>query len=70
LNLQAARFIKTLDRGEAWRGYQKRIRLDNGPQFISIVLAEWAEQNKVHLEFIKSGKPTQNSYIERFNRTY
>ncbi|BHH86284.1 hypothetical protein LA52FAK_45730 [Desulforhopalus sp. 52FAK] len=33
-------------------------------------MAEWAEKNGVALEFIEKGKPTQNSYVERFNRTY
>ena len=44
--------------------------MDNGPEFISLKLATWAEDNNVALEFIKPGKPTQNSFIERFNRTY
>lgn len=44
--------------------------LDNGPEFISVKLAEWAETHGVHLQFIKPGTPTQNSYVERFNRTY
>jgi putative transposase len=35
-----------------------------------VQLAEWAEANRIHLEFIKPGKPTQNSYVKRFNRTY
>ena len=39
-------------------------------QFISIALAGGAEDHGVHLDFIKPGKPTQNSYVERFNRTY
>ncbi|ACR69946.1 hypothetical protein KB20921_24710 [Edwardsiella ictaluri] len=44
--------------------------MDNGPAFISLALAVWAEKHAVKLEFIQSGKPTQNAFIERFNRTY
>jgi len=54
----------------AERGYPGKIRLDNGPEFISIGLADWAEEHDVVLDFIEPGKPTQNSFIERFNRTY
>lgn len=70
LSLPALRVTRVLDRIAAWRGYPDRIRLDNGPELISTVLADWAENHKVDLEFIQPGKPTQNSYIERFNRTY
>jgi len=28
------------------------------------------EEHNKHLEFIESGTPTQNPYVERFNRTY
>lgn len=70
LNLPAQRVVRVLDRVAAWRGLPQKIRLDNGPEFISLALADWAEQNGVSLEFIQPGKPTQNSYIERFNRTY
>lgn len=70
LSLPTARVLRVLDRVVAWRGYPEKIRMDNGPEFISVQLADWAELNGVELEFIKPGKPTQNSYIERFNRTY
>jgi putative transposase len=69
-NLPAERIIRVLNRTAAWRGYPLKMRLDNGPELISIAMAEWAEANQVELEFIQPGKPTQNSFIERFNRTY
>ena len=70
LNLPAARVIRVLDRIAEQRGYPEKMRCDNGPEFISIALAGWAEDHGVHLDFIQPGKPTQNSYVERFNRTY
>ncbi len=70
LNLPAPRVIRTLERIAAWRGYPDRLRLDNGPELVSVALAEWAESHGVELDFIEPGKPTQNSFIERFNRTY
>lgn len=70
LSLPAARVIRVLERVVAWRGYPKKLRMDNGPEFISTALAEWAEEHCIELDFIEPGKPTQNSFIERFNRTY
>ncbi len=70
LNLPAQRVVRVLERIVAWRGYPSQLRMDNGPEFISTALAEWAEQHDIQLEFIQPGKPTQNSFVERFNRTY
>jgi len=70
INLQARRVIRTLDQIAFWRGYPAKLRVDNGPEWTSVLMAEWAETNGVMLEFIQPGKPTQNAFIERFNRTY
>lgn len=70
LNLGSRRVIRVLDRIAETRGLPERIRFDNGPEFTSIAVADWAEQNGVELEFIKPGRPMQNGFIERFNRTY
>ncbi len=70
LNIPAQRMVRVLDRIVANRGYPLKMRIDNGPELISLALAQWAEDHGVMLEFIKPGKPTQNAFIERFNRTY
>lgn len=57
LNLPAARVIRVLERIAAWRGYPAKIRMDNGPEFIAVALADWAEQHLVELEFIEPGRP-------------
>ena len=56
-----------LDRIAAARGGLPMVlRMDNGPEFISRILAEWAHQ-KVGLYFIPPGQPWKNGYIESFN---
>jgi putative transposase len=62
--------VRVLDRLVEQRGYPKQLRNDNGPEFISVKLAEWTETHGIHLEFIKRGKPVQYSQVERLNRTY
>lgn len=69
-SLPALRVIRALDDIAAWRGYPAQIRLDNGPEFISRTMAGWAAEHQVVLAFIEPGKPAQNAYIERFNRTF
>lgn len=69
-NLPAARIIRVLDRIAAWRGYSTKTLMDNGLEFVSAQLAGWALQHGIDLEFTQPGKPTQNSYVERFNRTF
>jgi len=54
----------------SWRGCPKQIRLDNGPEFISHRLENWAKEHNIQLVHIQPGKPAQNAYIERFNRTF
>ena len=41
---------------------------DNGTEFTSRALDHWAYWNKVKLDFSRPGKPTDNPFIEAFNR--
>src|SRR5690606_4458702 len=69
-SLPAQRVIRALDELVEVRGMPQRLRLDNGPEFISTALKQWAQRRGVELIYIQPGKPTQNAYIERFNKTY
>ena len=52
------------------RGVPKSIRVDNGPEFVSKALDQWAYQNQVALDFSRPGKPTDNALIESFNGSF
>lgn len=69
-SLPAERVIRVLEQVTSWRGKPKRIRVDNGPEFISSALGLWCEEKGIALQFIQPGKPTQNAYIERFNGSF
>jgi len=68
-SLPAERVVRSLNQIIEWRGKPRAIRVDNGPEYISGKLMEWAEKQGVRLEHIQPGKPQQNAYIERYNRT-
>lgn len=69
LSLPSARVIRSLEQIIQWRGKPEAIRCDNGPEYISGALQSWAQTQGVRLDFIEPGKPQQNAYIERYNRT-
>ena len=68
-SLPAERGVRSLDQIIEWRGKTQAIRVDNGPEYISGTLMTLAEKHGVRLEHIQPGKPQQNAYIERYNRT-
>jgi putative transposase len=69
LSLPSQRVIRALEQIIEWRGRPDAIRLDNGPEYIAQALVDWANDQRITLMYIQPGKPTQNAYIERFNRT-
>ena len=68
-SLPSERVMRVLNQIIEWRGKPNAIRCDNGPENVSGKLIAWAEQNNIRMEHIQPGKPQQNAYIERFNRT-
>ena len=69
-SLPAERVVRVLEQIKESRPLPEQIRIDNGPELQSSKLVAWAEANGVRLHHIQPGKPTQNAYIERFNRTF
>ena len=69
-SMGSAVVARTLNRLLIEKGKPAKIRVDNGPEFIAHTLQNWCNQNQVSLHYIQPGKPTQNAFIERFNRTY
>jgi len=69
-SLPAEHLVRILEILIAWRGRPTQIRMDNGPELISHRLEDWAKEHSITLAHIQPGKPAQNAYIERFNRTF
>jgi putative transposase len=55
---------------EEQRGLPSRIRVDNGTEFTSFEFTEWCRSKNIEITFIQPGRPMQNAFIERFNKTY
>ncbi len=68
-SLSGPRITRCLDQIIEWRGKPKVIRCDNGSEMCSAAFQTWAEDRGIRVMFIQPGKPTQNAYVERFNRT-
>ena len=68
-SLPSLRVIRALEQVIEWRGKPMALRCDNGPEYVSQTLIDWANEQQITLLYIQPGKPNQNAYIERFNRT-
>ena len=66
-SLTGDKVARRLDAVVAVRGAPLSITVDNGTEFASRALDHWAYRHKIHLQFIRPGKPTENGFIESFN---
>lgn len=69
-SLRAGRLIRVFERLRVERGLPDILRVDNGPEFLAQEFVEWMSGHGVFIRYIQPGKPNQNAFIERFNRTY
>ena len=69
-SIPAERLVNSLKQLIQYRNKPKRIRTDNGPEFLSKRFVEFCTEQQIELCYIQPGKPAQNAYVERFNRTF
>lgn len=69
-SIKSSRVVWILKRLVNRYGAPDKIRMDNGPEFISKLIQTWSLVNKIKFCYIQPGKPTQNSLIERFNKSF
>lgn len=69
-SITSARLVRIFEQIKHERGLPQVLRSDNGPEFLGEVFTQWAKASGVAIQYIQPGKPNQNAYIERFNRTF
>ncbi len=65
-SLGGRRVVGVLEKLSETRGLPQTITMDNGPEFASRALDEWAYRKGVKLNFIRPGKPVENAFAESF----
>lgn len=69
-SLPSARLVRVFEQLKDERGLPDVLRTDNGPEFLGECFTRWCQEHGVMIDYIEPGKPNQNAYIERFNRSY
>lgn len=66
-SLTGRNVIAVLEQVATLRGYPSAIVSDNGPEFCSHAVDDWAHRRGIKLQFIRPGNPVENAFIESFN---
>jgi putative transposase len=69
-SIPSARVVRLMEQLIEVYGRPAAVRVDNGPELTAQTFVEWCERQAIELRYIQPGKPNQNAYIERFNRSY
>jgi putative transposase len=69
-SIPSARVIRVLEQLIEMHGKPSALRVDNGAEFTAYAFTEWCKEQGIELFYIEPGKPDQNAFVERFNRTY
>ncbi|WP_378181164.1 IS3 family transposase [Aquimarina sp. SS2-1] len=70
ISFPSEQVIRYLEELIEYYGKPKYIRTDNGPEFTSNQYKTWCKKKNIIRVYSEPGKPMQNGYIERFNRTF
>lgn len=69
-SITSLRLVRIFELLRAERRLPQVLRTDNGPEFLGEAFTQWAKRHGMAIQYIQPGKPNQNAYIERFNRTF
>lgn len=69
-SISSGRLIRTMEQLVEVYGNPIAIRMDNGPEMTAERFVEWAKGKGIELRYIQPGKPNQNAFIERFNKSF
>ena len=62
--------IQAMKRAIEEHGKPDKVRVDNGPEFMAMDFTRWCEVQAIEIQYIQPGRPMQNGFVKRFNRTY
>lgn len=69
-SITSTRLMRVFEHLRTEHGLPQVLRTDNGPEFLGEAFTSWAKNAGMAILYIQPGKPNQNAYIDRFNRTY